>query len=142
MVDSAAVKVPRPRVDEESKGFWEACEREELYLQECGDCGLMRHYPRALCPECLSEETRWRRCSGKGVVYTFTVVHQNQAPGFREKVPYTLAYVELEEGIRMLTNIEDCDADVVRIGMPVEVVFRDAGDGVKLPIFVPCSPDA
>ncbi len=137
MADSSTAKVPRPRVDEESKGFWEACERGELYIQECGACGLLRHYPRSLCPECLSGETRWRRCSGKGYVYTYTVVHQNQSPGFREKVPYVLAYVELEEGVRMLTNLERCEAAAVRIGMPVEVVFEDAGDGICLPLFTP-----
>ncbi len=137
MAEPGAAKRPRPRVDEESKGFWEACERGELYIQECGACGLLRHYPRALCPECLSTETRWRRCSGKGTVYTFTVVYQNQSEGFRDRVPYLLAYVELEEGLRILTNLERCDAASVHIGMPVEVVFEDVGDGIRLPMFVP-----
>ncbi len=139
MTESSRANLPKPLIDEESKGFWEACEREELFVQQCADCELRRYYPRALCPECMSDEARWVRCSGKGTVYTFTVVYQNQAPGFRERLPYVLAYVELAEGIRMLTNIDDCDPQDVRIGMSVEVVFRDAGDGIKIPLFVPSS---
>lgn len=130
-------EVPLPRVDEESKGYWEACEREELVVQRCGDCGLLRHYPRALCPECLSAEIRWERCSGRGSVYTFTVVRQNQAPGFRERVPYVLAYVELEEGPRLLTNVTGCNVEDVHIGMQVRAVFDEVAPGVRLPRFVP-----
>lgn len=138
MAELGKSAVPKPRVDEESKGFWEACERGELYVQECGDCGALRHYPRALCPECLSADVRWRRCSGRGRVYTFTVVHQNQAPGFRDKLPYVLAYVELEgEGLRLLTNIVRCKPTEVRIGMDVEVVFDEIGSGIALAMFAP-----
>ena len=71
-------------------------------------------------------------------MYTFTVVYQNQSPGFREKIPYVLAYVELEDvGLRLLTNVVGCDAGAVRIGMAVEVMFEDAGGGTALPTFAP-----
>jgi uncharacterized OB-fold protein len=126
---------PLPRVDEESKGFWEACRRHELFVQRCESCGELRHYPRALCPSCLSDRVEWVRCSGKGTVYTFTVTYQNQAPGFREELPYVLAYVELEEGVRMLTNLIGCAPEEVRIGMPVEVVFDDVTPEATLPKF-------
>ena len=128
---------PLPRVDEESKGFWEACRRHELYIQRCGACGASRHYPRALCPSCLSSDVDWVRCSGKGTVYTFTATHQNQAPGFRDELPYVMAYVELEEGVRMLTNIVGCKPEDVRIGMAVEVVFEDVAPEHTLPKFKP-----
>ena len=128
---------PVPRIDEESKGFWEACQRHELYIQRCRDCHAVRYYPRALCPSCLSDNTEWVRCSGRGIVYTFTATYQNQAPGFRDEVPYVLAYVELEEGVRLLTNIVGCAPDAVRIGMPVEVVFEDVTPDVTLPKFKP-----
>ena len=128
---------PLPRIDEESKGFWEGCQRRELYLQRCRACGTVRHYPRALCPNCLSDRTEWMRASGKGTVYTFTVTHQNQSPGFRDGLPYVMAYVELAEGVRMLTNIVDCAPDAVRIGMPVEIVFDDVTPAVTLPKFRP-----
>lgn len=126
-----------PRVDEESKGFWEACQRHELYVQRCAACGTLRHYPRALCPSCLSDAVEWLRCSGRGTVYTFTVTYQNQAAGFRDELPYVLAYVELAEGVRMLTNIVGCAPDAVRIGMPVEVVFDDGTPAVTLAKFRP-----
>ncbi len=137
MAEQKVARKPLPRVDEESKGFWEACRRHELYIQRCRACGRRRHYPRALCPFCLSSDTEWMRCTGRGTVYTFTVTHQNQAPGFRESVPYVMAYVELEEGVRLLTNIVDCPVETVRIGMPVEVVFEDVGDDLALPRFRP-----
>lgn len=128
---------PLPRIDEESKGFWEACQRRELVLQRCGRCGTLRHYPRALCPSCLSDAVEWLRASGRGTIYTFTVTHQNQAAGFRDALPYVLAYVELEEGVRLLTNIVDCAPDAVRIDMPVEAVFEDATPAVTLVKFRP-----
>ena len=124
MAEPKTPKQPLPRIDEESKGFWEACARGELYVQRCRACGAKRHYPRALCPSCLSDDTEWLRCSGRGAVYTFTVTYQNQAPGFRDRLPYVMAYVELEEGVRMLTWIVDCALQDVRIGMPVEVDVR------------------
>jgi uncharacterized OB-fold protein len=128
---------PLPRIDEESKGYWEACKRRELVLQRCASCGTLRHYPRAVCPVCLSDAVEWRHAAGTGTVYTFTVTHQNQAPGFRDALPYVLAYVELDEGVRLLTNIVDCPPDDVRIGMPVEVVFEDATAEIALPRFRP-----
>ena len=136
MADGKYTK-PLPRIDEESKGFWEACQRHELVIQRCGHCGTLRYYPRALCPTCLSDAVEWVRCSGRGTVYTFTVTHQNQAPGFRDALPYVLAYVELAEGVRLLTNIVDCAPAAVRIGMAVEVVFEDATPAVTLPRFRP-----
>lgn len=128
---------PLPRIDEESKGFWEACQRHELYVQRCSACNTLRYYPRALCPSCLSDQVDWLRCSGKGTVYTFTATHQNQAAGFRDELPYVMAYVELDEGVRMLSNIIGCAADTVHIGMRVEVVFEDATSDVTLPKFRP-----
>ena len=128
---------PLPRIDEESKGFWEACQRHELYMQRCQACGAMRHYPRTVCPACLSADAEWVLSSGRGAVYTFTVCFQNQAPGFRDALPYVLAYVELDEGVRMLTNIVECDPAAVHIGMAVEVVFDDVTPTVALPKFRP-----
>jgi len=128
---------PLPRVDEESRGYWEALQRHELYFQRCRDCGTSRYPPRAVCPVCLSSSTEWVRASGKGTVYSFTVTHQNQAPGFREELPYVLAVVELAEGPRLMTNVVDCAPDAVRIGMAVEVVFDDVTPEVTLAKFRP-----
>jgi uncharacterized OB-fold protein len=137
MAEPKAYKKPLPRVDEETRGYWEALARHELYVQRCRDCGTTRFYPRAVCPKCLSSATEWLRASGRGTVYTFTVTHQSQAPGFREELPYVLAYVELAEGPRLMTNIVGCAPDAVRIGMPVEVVFEDVTPEITLPKFRP-----
>lgn len=132
-----AYKKPVPRVDEETRGYWEACRRHELVLQRCGQCRTLRYYPRTVCPECLSDEVRWERMSGRGTVYTFTVTYQNQAPGFRDELPYVLAYVTLDEGPQMLTNVVGCKPDEVEIGMPVEVTFEDVNDEIAIPRFKP-----
>ena len=137
MADAKAYKKPLPRIDEESRGYFEALARHELYVQRCSTCGTKRFYPRALCPACLSDATEWLRASGRGTVYSFTVTHQNQAPGFRDELPYVLAIVELAEGVRLMTNIVGCPPGDVRIGMPVEVVFEDVTPEITLPKFKP-----
>ncbi len=126
-----------PHIDEESRPWWEAVKRHELYIQKCRDCGEPRYHPRALCPQCLSSSTQWLRCSGKGKVYTFTVTYQNQAAGFRDSLPYVMAYVELAEGVKMLTNLVDYKLEEVKIGMPVEVVYEDVTPEVTLAKFRP-----
>jgi len=128
---------PLPHLDEENRPWWEALKRHELYLQKCRDCAALRYYPRAQCPECLSPRTDWVRASGRGKVYTFTATWQNQAAGFRESLPYVMAYVQLDEGPKMLTNIIDCGPEQVKIGMPVEVVYEDVTAEVTLAKFRP-----
>jgi uncharacterized OB-fold protein len=128
---------PLPRIDEESRPWWEALQRHELYIQKCRACGELRYYPRALCTECLSPNVEWLKCSGRAKVYTFTTTYQNQTPGFRDSLPYIMAYVELEEGVKMLTNLVDCTPEQVRIDMPVEVVYEDVTPEVTLAKFRP-----
>jgi uncharacterized OB-fold protein len=128
---------PLPHLDEENRPWWEALKRHELYVQKCRACGDLRYYPRAQCTSCLSPQTEWVRCSGRGKVYTFTATYQNQAPGFRETLPYIMAYVELDEGLKMLTNLVECRPEEVKIGMPVEVVFADVTPDVTLAQFRP-----
>ncbi len=130
-------KKPLPRIDEESRGFWEALQRHELYVQRCRGCSTTRFYPRAVCPVCMSSDVEWVRCSGRGTVYSFTVTHQNQAPGFRESLPYVLAVVELAEGPRMMTNVDGCAPDDVRIGMAVVVEYEDVTPEITLAKFKP-----
>lgn len=128
---------PLPHIDEESRSFWEALQRHELYIQKCRDCGDLRYHPRALCTNCLSSRTEWVRSKERGKIYTFTVTNQNQAAGFRESLPYVMAWVELDEGVKMLTNIVDCPPQEVKIGMPVEAVFEDVTPEVTLVKFRP-----
>ena len=128
---------PLPHIDEESRPFFEALQRHELYVQRCRECGDLRYHPRALCTNCLSSRTEWLRARGTGKIYTFTVTYQNQSAGFRESLPYVMAWVELDEGVKMLTNIIDCPPEQVKIGMPVEVVFEDVTPEVTLTKFRP-----
>jgi uncharacterized OB-fold protein len=128
---------PSPGFDWETRHWWEGCARGELWLQRCGACGTLRHRPRALCPKCLSDETEYVQASGRGTVHTFTVTHQNHAPAFRAACPYVLAYVELEEGPRVLTNIVGCEPGDVRIGLPVVVDFGEPDGEIAVPRFRP-----
>jgi uncharacterized protein len=133
----AAYRKPLPHIDEESRPWWEAAQRHELYIQKCRDCGDLRFHPRTLCTSCLSSRTEWVRCKGTGKIYTFTVTNQNQAAGFRDSLPYVMAWVEVDEGLKMLTNIVDCPPEQVKIGMPVEAVFDDVTPEVTLVKFRP-----
>ncbi|HTR63308.1 MAG TPA: Zn-ribbon domain-containing OB-fold protein [Candidatus Binataceae bacterium] len=128
---------PLPHIDEETRPWWEALQRHELYIQKCRACGELRFHPRAQCTECLSPRTEWVRCSGRGKIYTFTTTYQNPLPGFRESLPYIMAWVELDEGVKMLTNVVECRPEEVKIGMPVEVVYEDVTPQVTLANFRP-----
>jgi uncharacterized OB-fold protein len=132
---------PIPRIDPESKPFWEACRRHELYIQQCNACTLHYYYPRHTCPHCLSDDVRWVRLNGRGHVYTYTVTYQHGGAGFRDNLPFVLAYVELEGtgGVKMLTNVVDCDPQTVNIGMAVEVTFVDVNGELAIPMFRPVS---
>lgn len=128
-----------PTVEEETRPYWEGCKRHELMIQKCNGCGSYQHPPRGFCGECYKMDIAWQKSTGKGTVWTYTVTYRNQDPGFRHLVPYVMAYVELEEGIKMMTNIVDCDPESVRIGMPVEVTFDDVNENISIPHFKPRS---
>ncbi len=126
---------PLPEITTESRPFWEGCRRHQLLLQRCRACGARQHYPRGVCGTCWSTDLAWEPASGRGTVYTFTVTHRSQAPGFRDALPYVLAYVELEEGVQVLTNLVECDPARVRIGLAVQVTFEDVTTEIRLPRF-------
>ena len=128
---------PAPVADEETKAYWEGAGRGELVLQRCGDCGEVQHRPRAMCVACFSDTIEHFVASGRGEVFTFTITRQNQVPGFREACPYVLAYVELEEGPRLLTNVVGCSPEDVRIGLRVRVDFAESERGLGVPRFCP-----
>ena len=130
-------KKPLPTISGETRAYWDACRKGELLLQRCDSCRQYQFYPRGICANCWSGDVQWVKSSGKGTVWTFTVTRQNRTPGFAEEVPYVLALVELDEGVKMFSNVVDCDPDQVRIGMPVEVTFVRATDQVSVPYFKP-----
>ncbi len=125
-----------PPISLETKPFWDATLQGTLLLRRCNSCGFVIWYPRDLCPECGSLDTEWFEGSGRGTIYTFTVTRRGQGR-WREAAPYVLAYVELDEGPRVMTNIVDCDVDALSIGLAVEVTFDDTGEGAALYRFRP-----
>ena len=122
-----------PRVNEDSAAFWAATAEGRLTLQRCDDCGTVIWWPRSLCPACSSFELSSFDATGNGTVYSYTVVHKSQGRSWNEATPYVLAYVELDEGPRLMTNIVDCDPTSVAVDSPVRVVWHDTGEGTALP---------
>jgi uncharacterized OB-fold protein len=142
-VTEQVLPAPAPFVLPEVKPFWEGTATGKLLLPKCLDCGTLIWFPRPWCSACASTHVEWIEASGKGTVYSFTVNRRGVAdlPAYRGAGEYVLAYVELAEGPRMMTNIVDCDPNSVRIGQPVELVFHDTGQGTALPRFRPASED-
>jgi uncharacterized OB-fold protein len=135
---SYGLPTPAPAPSPETQEFWSATAEQRLLLKRCTPCGTVIWYPRAICPACHSTETEWFEASGRGTVYSFTVSRRGEGP-YKEAAPYVLAYVQLEEGPRVLTNIVDCDVDAVAVDQPVTVVFDDTGEGNALVRFTPAT---
>ena len=123
-------KIPAPTPNPETQAFWDGATAGKLLIKRCAACNERHHYPRAICPFCGSDRTEWLEASGRGTVYSFSVFR-------RAPVPYAIAYVTLNEGVSMLTNIVDCDLDTIRIGQPVRVVFKPTEGGPPVPMFTP-----
>ena len=119
-----------PGTNVENQPYWDAAAQGRLMVKFCAACGQNHFYPRALCPHCLSPATEWRVSGGAGTVYSFSVMR-------RVPQPYAIAYVTLDEGVTMMTNIVDCDFDALAIGQRVKVAFRPSEGGAMIPVFVP-----
>ncbi len=116
---------PEPGPDDAP--FWEAAADDRLVLPRCRACGTFIWYPRTFCPACRSIGVDWVPASGRGTVYSFSVAQRGNGP-WRDRAPFVIAYVELEEGPRVMTNLVGVDPDSVGIGDPVTAVFESAGD--------------
>ena len=116
---------PRPTPSALTEGFWAAARAHRLVVQRCDGCERLRHYPQPMCPACHSDGWTWTPLSGRGTVYTFTVTHQAFHPAWAERMPIVVATIELEEGVRMVTDLPPEDVDDVAIGLPVECFFED-----------------
>jgi uncharacterized OB-fold protein len=108
--------------------YWDGAKAGKLLLPKCRDCGKIHWYPRALCPFCLSNEIDWQPASGRGTIFSFSIM--------RVKNPYVIAYVRLEEGVTMMTNIIDCELDRLAIGQNVRVEFTIRA-ATPVPVFKP-----
>jgi uncharacterized protein len=125
-----------PRVLPEVAPYWEAASAGRLLLKRCSDCSEVHFYPRDICPHCLSDKTEWLTASGLGTVYSFSTMKRAGPEG----KPYTLAYVTLDEGVTMMTNLVEMDLLSVAIGSRVKVLFhpsqnRDGSAGPLVPVF-------
>lgn len=136
-----AYRKPLPRPTTLSRPFWEAARRHELRVQRCTTCGHRWLPPSDRCPACLSKAYEWALASGRGKVWSWIVMWQRYFPAFEAEIPYNVAYVELEEGPRLMTNLVNCDPATIRCDMPVEVVFEDVTDEITLPKFRPARPE-
>jgi hypothetical protein len=127
-MDRRERKIPAPQPTPETQPFWDAAAQGRLLIKKCTSCSQVHHYPRAICPFCGSDRTEWLEASGRGTVYSYSVMR-------RAPLPYAIAYVTLEEGVTMLTNIVDGDLDAIRIGQRVRAVFTPTEGGPPVPMF-------
>ncbi len=126
---------PLPELEGLSEEFYAWCKKGELRFQKCRGCATWRHVPREMCAACGSTEWEWQRSTGRGKVFTWTVAVRPLHPAFAGAAPYAPVVVEMEEGVRVLSEIVDCDPSDLQVDMPVEVVFDAVTDAVTLPKF-------
>ena len=123
-------KIQAPQPNPETQAFWKAAEEGKLMIGKCTTCGAVHYYPRAICPFCSSDKTELQQASGNGTIYTYSVMR-------RAPIPYAIAYVTLNEGPTMMTNIVDCDFDAIRIGQSVTLRFVPSESGPPVAMFTP-----
>jgi hypothetical protein len=133
MAYTKPLPIPTPISEE----FWKGTKRHELLIQECEDCHQRIFYPRTHCTRCTSSHLKWKNSSGKGIVYSYTIIRRPAFPSFAQDVPYVFAIIELEEGVRLASNIIGCKPEEVYIGLPVQAVFDDVTSDVTLVKFKP-----
>lgn len=131
---------PQPEINTLNAPFWEGTAIGELRVRHCAKCDARFRFTHAWCPNCWAADPGWEVASGRGMVATFSIVHLAPYEAFKDVAPYVLALVDLDEGVRMMCNIVECDPHDVHIGMPVSVVFEDRG-GIALPQFRPACID-
>jgi uncharacterized protein len=126
---------PTPSRSAETAPFWDACNRGEFLIQRCRNCGKVQYHYRAVCAHCWADAPEDVVASGRGAIWTFSIVHVNRSDVSAPAVPYAVVLVELEEGVRVFGNLVDTPLDQLEIGLPVEVAFAVAGDGQRVPVF-------
>lgn len=126
-----------PEVDELTRPFWDAVQDERLLVQRCADCGHWVWHPGAWCTVCYGTRLPWQPVSGRGRVWTYSVVHYAPLPGYSGEVPYVLATVRIEEGPQMMTNVVGCPPSAVHVGQVVRVCYEPRTSGFKVPQFTP-----
>lgn len=126
---------PMPQATTETAAYWAAAREQRLVIQRCASCGHCQFYPRAFCIECLSERVEWINASGQGCIYSYTVCRIAPSPAFEARLPYVVALIDLDEGVRMLANLLDVELEEVAIGARVGVCFEAVSESCTLPQF-------
>ena len=140
MSGGGAVQRPAPILTEDNHEYWDAAKQGRLVAQRCSGCGRLRHPPRPMCPVCHSLEHRLVDLAGSGVVYSYTILHYPEFPGFT--YPVIAALIDLDEGVRVLSNLVDIEPEDVRIGLTVAMKGCEATkDGGAVPVFAPRGGD-
>ncbi len=134
---SEIIERPLPTPDAATGPYWAAAQEGRLVMPRCNDCGKYHFYPHPLCPHCNSAKLEWVEVSGRGKLYSYTVVHRAPSKAFADEVPYVVAVVELAEGPRLMSNLKGCAPEQAKIGMPLRVAFRKLSESVTLPVFEP-----
>lgn len=129
---------PAPRPAGSAEPYWDAASEGRITVPYCGECGHVAQYGRPFCEVCLAAPVCWRQVPGTGRIHSFTVVRRSRDPFFAGRVPYVVAIVELDAGVRLLTGIVGADPGDVRIDMPVRVCFEKTGSG-PVPLFEPAT---
>lgn len=124
-------------LNDENKPYFEATKDQKLVIQYCSVCHTHQFYPRVFCMNCFSDAVQWVEASGKGKLYSYSVVKKTFIPEYKDKVPYIVALIDLEEGVRLMSHMVDIDEGDLFVGMEVSVVFREQIGEYKLPQFVP-----
>lgn len=124
---------PLPRITPDSQPFWDGCKSHRLLLPYCIDCSKPHLPAGPVCPFCFSDRLAWREASGRGIISTWTVVHQPWFAAFKDDLPYNVVQIELEEGPRLTASI--VGAHALRVGLAVRVTFEDVSDSITLPRF-------
>jgi len=135
MADTVAK--PLPSISEYNRPFWDYARQHELRLQRCLDCGRPWAPVGPVCPHCFSTRFEWARMSGHGTIASWVVFHKLYHPGFAGDIPYNVAFIELAEGPRLISNVVGVPNERLHIGAPVEVLFEDVGPDTSLPKFRP-----
>lgn len=133
MIDIVPAPLPQPSI--ETEPFWAAVQERRLILPTCDACAVAVFPPTVACSACGSATFTWKTASGRGSVYSFVVYRRVYHPAFKDKLPYVVAVVALDEGPRLISNIVETPLDEVHCDMPVTVVFEDARDGYLIPKF-------
>jgi uncharacterized OB-fold protein len=132
-----SVPQPLPVITPESAPFWDGCRNGHLLLQRCTECAVWRYPPTPVCPGCGRSQFAWLPVSGRGRIYSFVIYHRPFHPAYTTEVPYAVALVELDEGVRMLLRVVDFPLEALTIALAGEIRFHRLTEEVSLPVFVP-----